>query len=601
MKRKLSFLVVVVGLLFCFIPNVFAEEYIVLNTNKYFRSKPGGSLLTEAVTDGVLLSGYKVIVLDKNTASGNGCKNSWYKVRYHESEGYICSSDQVVQETASVDMNADFEQQMLQKGFPKSYLPYLKALHQKHPNWTFSALLTNLSIDEASYNENIGDISVVDGSDESLRAVDSNGNFIPSNEKGWYIASRSTVKYYMDPRNFLSEAYIFMFENLGYHSAVHTRKAVAGVTAGTFLATDEYLDLLMKSAATYHVSPVYLASRIRQEKGTTGGLGTDGAPFTFAVDQSCLASQGYHDSSSWNAKNDCGSGLTYQGIYNFYNIGAYSAYQSAVIRGLIWGNGGFDASVTSYLRPWNSKEKAILGGASYIAEKFISKGQHTLYLQRFNVAPGASYPTYTHQYMTNIRAHASEAYKIYQSYQANDLLENDYEFLIPVYQGLDDSSSEVIPDSNDEKEEEVPVMAISTALTGRGYKIDQQWLSGIGFNRSIDTLKSDLRSTYDKMQVVSFKDKYGNTAGGNIGTGDTLTISNGKDTVTYTALVYGDNNGDGKTTILDLLRVQKYILGSGNLSDVEVRASDTNRDGKVNVVDLLRIQKQIIGNIQIEQ
>ncbi len=53
---------------------------------------------------------------------------------------------------------------------------------------------------------------------------------------------------------------------------------------------------------------------------------------------------------------------------------------------------------------------------------------NTLYYQKFNVAPDAFYPTYTHQYMTNIRAASSEAYSTYKSYRDNDLLGNSYEF-----------------------------------------------------------------------------------------------------------------------------------------------------------------------------
>ena len=78
-------------------------------------------------------------------------------------------------------------------------------------------------------------------------------------------------------------------------------------------------------------------------------------------------------------------------------------------------------------------------------------------------------------------------------------------------------------------------------------------------------------------------------------------ISNGSITKSYKVVIYGDNNGDGKTSVVDLLRVQKDILGSSNLSTYDRRASDTNRDGKVDVVDLLRVQKQILGNSTIEQ
>lgn len=601
MKKKLFVLVFCFFLIAILTPNVFAESYLILNSNKYFRSAPGGDLLTKAVTDGVLLNGTKVIVLDKEAGTGYGCKQNWYKVRYNQTTGYLCSSGQIVNETVDVDLNGSFEKEMLEKGFSKSYLPYLKALHEKHPNWTFTALKTNLDLDEASRNENIGDISVVDGDDVSLRAQNADGSYIESNEKGWYIANLSTVKYYMDPRNFLSDEYIFMFENLRYNASTQTKDALSSVVEGSFLNSSEYINYLMKAASQLSVSPVYLASRIRQEKGTTGGMGTTGERFSFPVDNNCLASFGYSDSSSWNAKNNCGTGQSYAGIYNFYNIGAYSHYQSAVTRGLIWAKGGFDSSVTTYMRPWDSKEKGIIGGASYITEKFISKGQHTLYLQRFNVAPGASYPTYTHQYMTNVRAHAQEGYKIYKSYKENHLVDKPFEFLIPVYEGLGDSPDPIKPDEEKPVVPEVAVMDPSVALTSAGYKVNNNIITNIGFNKNIETMKGELRSMYDGISITSFKNKYGNSASGSIGTGDFITISNTKTEATYRTVVYGDNNGDGKTTVLDLLRIQKYILGTSNLSELETLASDTNKDGRVNVVDLLRIQKQILGNITIEQ
>lgn len=599
--KKALFLFGFIILSFFIIPNVDASAYILLNANKYFRDKPGGNPLTSVVENGILEAGFKVNLIDRNAGSGYGCNNNWYKVSYNGHEGYICSSGQVVQEVADVDMSGDFETDMLSKGFPKTYLPYLKKLHEKYPNWTFSPLKTGILFHEAVKNENIGDISVVDDNTGSLCALDSNGNCIASNEAGWYIASYNTVSYYLDPRNFLSEEYIYMFENTAYNRTVQTRNAVSGVVSGSFLQTSEYIDLLMRAANDYNVSPVYLASRIRQEKGTNGGVGTDGAPFTFSVDQNCLVNNGYTNPLDWNAKNSCGTDETYSGIYNFYNIGAYSSYKSAVIRGLIWAKGGFDSSVTTYMRPWNTKEKAILGGASYIVSKFISKGQNTLYLQRFNVGPDAVYSHYTNQYMTNIRAHASEAYKVYKSYRDNNLLGVDYEFLIPVYNEMPGENDEILPDQPDQKPEEVPVLEIATAVTSAGYKLNNTIISGIPLNQDINEIQARLHSIHANMNIYEFKDKYGRASKGIVGTGDTISISNGVSNASYTAVLYGDNNGDGKITILDLLRVQKYLLGNSNLTSTEVIASDTNHDGKVDIVDLLRIQKYLLGSISIEQ
>ena len=604
--KKLFCISLIFIMLFTFIPNVNASSYIVLNTNKYFRVVPGGDFV-DGITDGVLLAGTKVDLISKDGGSGHSCKNPWYKVSYNGKEGYICSSDQVVIDVADVDLNGDFEKEMISKGFTESYLPYLKALHEKHPNWNFKAVRTNIDFDTAVTNENYGEISLVDGTDESLRSKEwpyyQNGAFRQI-EPGWYVASRDTVSYYLDPRNFLSEEYIFMFEDIKYNASIHTEDAVRGVTKGTFLNTNEYLDILMKTARTYNISPVYIASRIRQEKGSSDSISTTGEAFTYEVDNNCLNNLGYASNpDSWNALNSCGSGRVYSGIYNYFNIGAYGSYKSPQIRGLIWANGGFDASVTTYNRPWNSKEKAIMGGVNYIVGAYVNNGQNTLYYQKFNVAPDAFYPTYTHQYMTNIRAASSEAYSTYKSYRDNDLLGNSYEFLIPVYNNMPNDNEVILPDDEDKEEEIVttPEIDVNTGVVGADFKIDGDVISNISFNTNVDVINSKLSSVNANLKVTSYLDRYGNKASGNVGTGDTLVITNGSTTKSYKVVIYGDNNGDGKVSILDLLRVQKDILGSSSLSTYDKKASDTNRDGKIDVVDLLRVQKQLLGNNVIEQ
>ena len=167
--KKLFCISLIFIMLFTFIPNVNASSYIVLNTNKYFRVVPGGDFV-DGITDGVLLAGTKVDLISKDGGSGHGCKNPWYKVKYDEKVGYICSSDQVVIDVADVDLNGDFEKEMISRGFTESYLPYLKALHEKHPNWNFKAVRTNIDFDTAVTNESYGEISLVDGTDESLRS-----------------------------------------------------------------------------------------------------------------------------------------------------------------------------------------------------------------------------------------------------------------------------------------------------------------------------------------------------------------------------------------------------------------------------------------------
>lgn len=126
----------------------------------------------------------------------------------------------------------------------------------------------------------------------------------------------------------------------------------------------------------------------------------------------------------------------YEGIYNFYNIGAYSSTEAggAIANGLKWASTG-----DTYNRPWNDRYKSITGGAEYIGKNYINVGQNTLYLEKFNVT---STNRYDHQYMTNIEAPNSEATKTVSAYGVIDK-DMSIIFSIPVYNNMPDKPCEV--------------------------------------------------------------------------------------------------------------------------------------------------------------
>ena len=76
-----------------------------------------------------------------------------------------------------------------------------------------------------------------------------------------------------------------------------------------------------------------------------------------------------------------------------------------------------------YDRPWTSPKKAIVGGAKFIANSYISRGQFTSYLKKYNVNPDGYYDVYNHLYMANIQAPASEASSSYSTYTKNGLFD----------------------------------------------------------------------------------------------------------------------------------------------------------------------------------
>ncbi len=107
---------------------------------------------------------------------------------------------------------------------------------------------------------------------------------------------------------------------------------------------------------------------------------------------------------------------------------------------------------------------------------------------------------------------------------------------------------------------------------------------------------------YNNTISITIKDKNGNNkSNGTVFTNDKVIIETGTETKTYTVVQYGDSNGDGKITALDLLNVQKILLRQSTLSGAYYKAMDTNKDGKITAIDLLNVQKHILKVSNISQ
>ena len=136
----------------------------------------------------------------------------------------------------------------------------------------------------------------------------------------------------------------------------------------------------------------------------------------------------------------------YEGYYNFYNIGSYGSTGDGgpVLNGAKYSRWGYEPDKQeltdkerSFLLPWDSRDKAITGGALWIASGYINNGQDTLYFQKFDVVDNGT-ALYDHQYAGNIMMAYSEGYRYYKSYLSTDQLGNTFEFIIPVYDNMPD-------------------------------------------------------------------------------------------------------------------------------------------------------------------
>ena len=288
--------------------------------------------------------------------------------------------------------------------FPGAYQSALRSLKNAHPNWTFVPMNTGLDFDTAVSKE-MGDKSLI----QNLTTNASKGWVgapCPS-ESGWYYATKPAVAYHMDPRNFLTETYIFQFEQLTFNGSYHTQASVQSFLNGTFMkgvlpddsARRTYAQAFFEIGKNRKLSPIHLASRVYQEQG-----------------------QG-------NSGLISGTYPGYEGYYNFFNVGVNGASTTEkIVKGLTYAKE----------KGWNTRYKSLEGGAATIGNNYILKYQDTIYLEKFNVDKNSPYGIYNHQYMQNIQAPASESSSTKRMYANAGSLNSAFVFKIPVYQNMPD-------------------------------------------------------------------------------------------------------------------------------------------------------------------
>ena len=625
--------------------------------NLNFRSGAG----TENPVIGYLSNGQSGVIHAEKKAS-NGVL--WYQMTVNGTTGwassnYVRVTEQVIKE------DKDFATYLTAQGFPESYHASLQALHAKYPNWVFQAQHTNLTWTEVINAESaLGKNLVHSGAATSWKSMQNGAyDWAKSTWKvfdsgGWVAASTEVIKHFMDPRNFLDETNIFQFLRQSYNVKEYTEEGLAEIKEGltkmvknTFLTGNcdgvPYIDVIMQVAAEKGVSPYVLASMMIQEMGTEG-------------------------------KSNSMSGTLpgYEGYYNYFNVGAYATDTlTAIQKGLVYAKGS-----GSYGRPWNTRYKAIAGGAEYYAEGYVKKGQDTMYLKKFNVQ-GSN--LYGHQYMTNVQGASSEGKHMAKAYDEN-ARQGSLVFKIPVYKNMpatpaikpadnrnpnymlkslgvtnysltptfnmhESNYSLIVPYETKSITITASAVASVTKVTGTGAKelkvgtntfaitstaengtkkvynitivrqegqeptppsgnVEVPSISSTSCKVNEDltitgvkTLPMKATDFAAKISVSNGSVKITNSNGtaktSNVGTGDQVRVYDEKGTLqyTYNIVIYGDTNGDGSVTALDLLRAQKDILSISKLNGLYNSAADTNKDGKVTALDLLQIQKHVLN------
>ncbi len=185
-----------------------------------------------------------------------------------------------------------------------------------------------------------------------------------SNGYSWYFPSRSAVSAAMNPTSIWnSSSQRYQMLNLGKYQGISVSKLnVILKGRGTLSGQGK---AFADGCKKYNINEIYLIAHALLESG--------------------------------NGTSNFASGR--YGVYNYFGIGAYD-------------NNPNNAISFARGRGWTTPAKAIIGGAKFVRQDYINKGQNTLYRMRWNPKnPG------THQYATDIRWCSHQASTIYSYYK----------------------------------------------------------------------------------------------------------------------------------------------------------------------------------------
>lgn len=526
---------------------------------------------------GTVSYGDSLTILSETTDS-SGAK--WYKISCGNLTGYVSAA--YVQLTSSGSQgssDADFESYMTKQGFPESYKPYLRKLHEQHPKWIFTAQKLGVDWNTALKEECVVGRNLVHSSAlaswKSMEkgAYDFNGGYWYGLDGSWVAASKEIIMYYMDPRNFLNDTYIFMFENQSYDPSYQTESGVKTILADTFMSGSytcpdtkkkyTYSQTFMDAAKKSGVSPYHLASRCRNEQGVNG------------------------------APQSLGTVKGYENYFNFFDI---QAYATSTMTAAEMGCKYAKTTNPTYLLPWTNQYKSIVGGSIFLGTGYITKGQDTLYLQKFDMVDGGN-GLYYHQYMTCVFGQANEAISLKNAY-SQDILNSAMEFKIPVYNNMPDKLCPKPTSSGDNNNYLKSLSVSGTSISPKFDKFTASYTAKVNAEVSSVTVnanplgKSAKVSGNGKVSLKTGENTVKVTCTAASGVKRTYTIKITRKAASQT-LQQGDVNGDKYLTVVDALLMLRYNAGKTQLDPAQLKRADMNGDGKVDVIDALTLLKKI--------
>ncbi len=253
---------------------------------------------------------------------------------------------------------------------PAAYAKDIKALQKRHPKWKFTFVRVGKTLNQA--------VQIEAGQKPIITTGDS-----------WRTPSAQQIRYYMDPTNFLNEKDIFMFEKQTYHEGTYSAAGISAVWSEqpqAYASAEYYASCFLEAGRIAGLSPYFIAARASLESG--------------------------------NGTSNLARGLSagYEGYYNFYGINAVDSNPK-------------QGAAYAKERGWNTQRIAIIEGAAWIKDQYVSMLQYTPYFIKYSFIPDRGW----HQYMTDIAAPRQDAARCYAAHKAGGTLNSAIEFVIPVF------------------------------------------------------------------------------------------------------------------------------------------------------------------------
>lgn len=155
----------------------------------------------------------------------------------------------------------------------------------------------------------------------------------------------------------------------------------------------------------------------------------------------------------------------------------------------------------------------------------------------------------------------------------------------PILQGLvwaSGGSSDVIVSKGEVKEDETAVLLKLEA------KKENDCLTGLVLGTTLKDIKNKLSGYTVTISGLNDSDK--------IKTGQTLVISDGTNTYTYTISIAGDVDGDGLIGATDYVKIKNYIMekSGSELNISQSLAADVDKNGEIGATDYVKIKNSIM-------